>query len=388
MTALLANARIAIVGGGPAGLTLARLLQRAGGTPTVFERDASAAARGQGGSLDLHPDAAQLALAAAGLTEEFEAHARPEDQNYTIYDRDGDVKATLRADEAAERNPEIDRTTLRDLLIASLAPGTIVWGKTLVSAERDDRGKPLLVFADGHREAFDLVVGCDGGWSKVRALVTDLAAPTYTGMTWVQSIIRDARRRFPAVADLVHPGSASANGHGRAIMGQFDQHGSIRVYIALAVPENWARTSGLDFDDVEPTRRALLGYFEGWAPQLRAVIEACDGDFMPWPLHSYPAHQDWRSRTDVTLVGDAAHIMPPYTGRGVNSAMLDAHRLAEQLSSAGHATIGDAIAAYEAEMLPRMEGEVAAALGLQDAWFGPDAPAGVVRQIKEMAAHA
>jgi len=388
MTELLTDKRVAIVGGGPSGLTLARLLQCAGFAPTVFERDASAKARTQGGSLDLHPDAAQLALRAAGLTDAFEAHCRPEDQNYTIYDQHGTVRASLRAEDAADRNPEIDRTTLRDLLIASLAPGTIQWGKRLVSAERDDAGKPMLVFDDGSQETFDLVVGCDGGWSKVRALVTDLAAPDYTGMTWVQSIIRDARNRYPGVADLVHPGSASANGHGRAIMGQFDEKGAIRVYIALAVPEGWAQSSSIDFDDVEAARTALLGYFEGWAPELLDVIKACDGDFMPWPLHSFPPHQEWRPRGDVTLCGDAAHMMPPYTGRGVNNAMLDSYELARRLTGGDHASIAEAIKSYEDEMLERMEGAVSASLGLQDAWFGPDAPEGVARQVREMAGHA
>jgi 2-polyprenyl-6-methoxyphenol hydroxylase-like FAD-dependent oxidoreductase len=387
MTNLLLDTKIAIVGGGPAGLTLARLLQRSGAHLTVFERDASALERGQGGSLDLHPDAAQLALAAAGLIEEFEAIARPEDQSYTIFDKDGVVHATLRPDEAAQRNPEIDRSSLRDILLESLAPGTLQWGKSLMSAERDDSHKPLLIFTDGHREAFDLVVGCDGGWSRVRALVTDQTVPFYTGMTWVQSLIHDARRRFPAIADMICPGSASANGHGRAIMGQVDQSGAIRVYIALEVPENWAKTSGLDFTDDEAIRIALLGYFDGWAPELRAIIEACDGDFIPWPLHSYPAHQEWRPRMDVTLAGDAAHIMPPYTGRGVNNAMLDAYELAQHLTSGDHASIGEAVVAYETAMLERMEGAVSAALGLQDAWFGPDAPAGVARQVREMAAH-
>ena len=66
---LLSTGTVAVVGAGPAGLTLARLLQIRGFSVRIFERDASPIARRQGGSLDLRPDSGQRAIRDAGLGE-------------------------------------------------------------------------------------------------------------------------------------------------------------------------------------------------------------------------------------------------------------------------------------------------------------------------------
>ena len=76
--ALLRGKRVVIVGAGPCGLTLARLLQQRGADVRVLELESSASARNQGGSLDLHEDSGQLALHRAGLHEKFRAACRPE----------------------------------------------------------------------------------------------------------------------------------------------------------------------------------------------------------------------------------------------------------------------------------------------------------------------
>lgn len=70
--------RIAIIGAGPGGLLCARVLQQRGLAVTVYDADASAEARNQGGTLDLHADTGQIALREAGLLDDFFALARPE----------------------------------------------------------------------------------------------------------------------------------------------------------------------------------------------------------------------------------------------------------------------------------------------------------------------
>lgn len=154
--------RIAIVGGGPAGLTLARLLQMGGITVTVYERDTSADTRGQGGSLDLHEDSGQMALIAAGLGERFRGMSRPDGQHSRVFDKHGKVHAELRAEDEVGTRPEIDRGALRDLLLRSLADGTVVWGRLLRRIARGAERRLRLDF-DAETVAADLVLGCDGG---------------------------------------------------------------------------------------------------------------------------------------------------------------------------------------------------------------------------------
>ncbi len=162
--------RIAIVGAGPGGLTLARLLHVAGIKTSLFERDGSATERSQGGTLDLHAESGQLALAHAGLTDGFLCIARYEDQGSRLYASDG--RLLLADDDMSGDRPEVDRTALRDLLLDSLPPGAVAWGRGLREVIPRDDGHYDLVF-DGAREGpFDLVIGADGAWSRVRPLVS------------------------------------------------------------------------------------------------------------------------------------------------------------------------------------------------------------------------
>jgi 2-polyprenyl-6-methoxyphenol hydroxylase-like FAD-dependent oxidoreductase len=117
---------IAIVGAGPGGLALARILHVHGIAATVLELDAGPTARNQGGSLDLHAESGLRALELAGLTADFERAARYDDQDVYVYDAAG---ALLYAEVGAGGGrPEIDRAQLRRILLDSLPTGTIEWG--------------------------------------------------------------------------------------------------------------------------------------------------------------------------------------------------------------------------------------------------------------------
>src|SRR6195952_4508137 len=83
--------KIAIVGGGPGGLTLARLLQQGGAHVSVYERDQSRSARVQGSALDLHEDSGLAALEAAGLMEGFWANHRPDLDSLRLTDANGTI---------------------------------------------------------------------------------------------------------------------------------------------------------------------------------------------------------------------------------------------------------------------------------------------------------
>ncbi len=334
--------RIAIVGGGPGGLMLARLLQLRGLSPVVFERDADAGERPQGGSLDLHGETGQRALRLADLEAEFAEAARPEHQGDRLYDVDGNL--LYDRDEAGDDRPEIDRTALRQILLDSLAPGTVQWGSRITRIAPDGEGWEVV--GDGLRERFDLVVGADGAWSCVRPLLSD-AVPAYEGVTLVEMGFDTSRH--PAIDALTGSGKMFAIGNNRALITQRNGLGHIRggagARVTEAVAREWRALPP------EQLRVVLRRAFAGWAPSLTAVIET--GDFIATrPLYALPIGHRWAHRPGLTLLGDAAHLMSPFSGEGVNLALADAADLADALTSG----FGwPAIARFEDEMSSRAE---------------------------------
>lgn len=98
---------------------------------------------------------------------------------------------------------------------------------------------------------------------------------------------------------------------------------------------------------------------------------------MVWrPLFVCPANQHWEPKPNVTLIGDAAHVMPPYAGEGVNMAMLDALVLSKLLL--GERSVSGAIATYEAEMFARMQHITADTMANTEMFYAPDASDRVV----------
>src|ERR1700679_1711398 len=132
------NKKIAIIGGGPGGLTLARLLQMNGAEVTVYERDVNKDVRVQGATLDLHEGSGLAALREAGLMTAFEANYRPGADRVRIMDK----HATIILDEHVnEKNafsrPEIDRGPLRKILLDALQAGTVCWDSYLTRLVKD-----------------------------------------------------------------------------------------------------------------------------------------------------------------------------------------------------------------------------------------------------------
>jgi len=378
---LVGDKRIAIVGGGPAGLMLARLLQMRGAGVEVFEADAAQDSRNQGGSLDLHEDSGQLAMRRAGLEDQFRSISRPEGQASKVFDKYGRLCVDLRAEDEYQVCPEIDRGALHRLLLEALKPGTVTWGSRLLHAEPDS-GRFQLTFQNGHRAVADLLFGCDGAWSKVRPLVSP-SQPHYSGVTFIETRLSSPDADHPEVARLVGPGNVMAVGDNKALMAQRNGNGDIRVYVALRVPQAWTRHCGLDFGRLAEARAGLLKLFSGWSPRLRAMLEEADDCFVPRPLFTFPPQQIWRSLPNATLLGDAAHVMPPFTGKGANYAMLDAAELADNLTSGCFTDLTAAIRDYEATMLTRMKLAIGETLASQDLMIAPDAPAGLSALVEQ-----
>lgn len=361
--------KIAIVGGGPGGLTLARLLQQSGTQVSVYERDQSRNARVQGSALDLHEDSGLAALDAAGLMEAFWANHRPDLDNLRLTDSNGTVLHDHpRRMSGPGQRPEIERGPLRDLLLDSLQPGTVQWDRKLDSSEFQGE-QVLLHFANGQTSVADIAIGSDGANSRLRELVTPIR-PRYVGVSLVEGLVPAAKHAIPELWDLLAGSALIALGGERTIGMGTKPDGSVLLYAGLKTDDPVARQS-LE-EAIGPNQRVrwfranFKGWSDLWEPLFREAVS------MIWrPLLVCPADQHWKPNPNITLIGDAAHVMPPYAGEGVNMAMLDALVLSKFLL--GEDTPGDAIAAYEAEMFSRMRSMTEDTMLNTEIFYAPDA---------------
>ncbi|MFF3263718.1 FAD-dependent oxidoreductase [Streptomyces sp. NPDC002932] len=356
---------IAIVGAGPGGLALARVLHVNGIDATVYERESSRDARGQGGMLDIH--SGQRALREAGLIDRFHTLARGAGQDMRLLEPDGTLLLQEDTpDDAPSERPEIDRADLRDLLLDSLPEGTVRWGHAFESA---DSG--LLRFAGGGSAAYDLLVGADGARSRVRPLLTD-ARPAHIGQNVVEIGIPDIDRTHPDLAAMVGRGNYWVLGNGISLAAQRNGDGRVRIGISFYnTAEDWFATSGIPFDDPAAARARLIDLLPGWDARFTALIAACDETVVPRSITTLPAGLTWPSAPDVTLLGDAAHLMPP-VGEGANMALVDGALLG--LALAAHPDdVPAAVKEYEREMFERTAAAARMSARMQELLMSPDA---------------
>jgi 2-polyprenyl-6-methoxyphenol hydroxylase-like FAD-dependent oxidoreductase len=245
--------------------------------------------------------------------------------------------------------PEIDRGQLRQMLLDSLEPDTVQWGRILESVTGPDVGPRTLSFRDGATVEVDLVIGADDSHSRVRHAISD-AVPYYSGVDFLEAWFDDVETKHPDLALTVGGGSAMAANSEGALFAQRNSGGHMRVYIVRRRPLDWMAQNGLAPSDTEGIRAVLLDEFAGWSPNLLRLINDNDGEYVDRPLFVLPAPTEWDASSTIALIGDAAHLMPP-AGVGVNLAMLDASELA--LAIAEGDSVHDAIRAYEATMIPR-----------------------------------
>lgn len=344
--------KIAIIGGGPGGLTLARLMQMNGADVKVYERDAHKDARAKGATLDLHEESGLAALEAAGLMEAFWANYRPGADALRIADKHAnliyDDKDTPRQE---TKRPEIDRGPLQNILLNSLEPETVIWDSQFVGMQPKGEGWNVE-FRNGVTIYADLVIAADGANSKLRPYLTPIK-PFYAGVTAIEGAVYHSEVAIPRMHELLNGGKIFAFGDEKSLIVSSKGDGSLVFYPGFKCAEDWVHISGIDFTDKAQVLAWFKAEYAGWDDIWLELFENANGPFFARPQYCMPLDQTWEAQSNLTMLGDAAHLMPPYAGEGVNMAMLDALELSQCLLSEDYRDTLSAIAAYEKQMRAR-----------------------------------
>jgi 2-polyprenyl-6-methoxyphenol hydroxylase-like FAD-dependent oxidoreductase len=338
---------VTIVGAGLGGLTLARVLHLHGIAAAVYEAEAGADARAQGGMLDIHDYNGQLALRDADLLEQFRGLILEGRQAMRVLDPDGTVLLD-QPDDGSGGRPEVQRGELRQMLLDSLPAGAVRWNHKVGGVRALGEGRHEVSFTNGAVVTTRLLVGADGAWSKVRPLLSN-AVPAYIGTAFVETWLFNADTRHPASAAAVGGGQMGAPAQGKAIMAHRERGDTLHAYVMLSRPLDWF--AAIDFTDGAAAGARIAREFAGWAAPLIALITGGDDAPVCRPLHALPAEHRWQRRAGVTLLGDAAHLSAP-NGEGANLAMYDGAELAKAIA-AHPGALETALAHYEEAMFAR-----------------------------------
>lgn len=398
--------KIAIIGAGPAGLTLASLLT-ASPHPfnfTIFElrqRPPPSEANAPCANLDLQEGLGLEAIQACGLYPKFQTIESDCTQQSKVLDKNG----TVLFDHATDGQPEISRNALIALLLSSVPVDRIRWNTKVLAvtaADGSSGGQGTVTFREtgtttgtSTSEPFDLIVGADGAWSRARLAIPSAPKPVYSGVCYITLYLARLTERYRELAGLIGGGTVAVCGDKKLVLAQRTVRDTARVCFFLHSEcqpgvQRALQASGHD-DRLGPNPLLDAGglisaltvgpeeleelfltseeYFASWSEDIKRLVlvtleqQAVDAEIVPRPMHMLPlTPYPHPHRRGIALVGDAAHLMTPFAGKGVNIAMADSLSLAKQLERlvTGYgSTVGfqdaldEALAAYEEEAHPR-----------------------------------
>lgn len=323
-------------------MTAALALTRRGIETHVFEQ--AGELREVGAGVGVGPNAVKV-LRALGLEEELRSRGY---EAVSIVGRDwttGAVKFRVPMKGASETrygaaHVQIHRADLLDIL--SRAGTADIHLNSRCSSVSSSNESATVTLSDGRKETFDLVVGCDGLRSPVRAALHGPDSPRFTGNMCWRALI--SPERLPA--GLVSPDMTVWIGEGGHIVTYYVRGGAVVNLVAFLEVEGWVEESW----SVTAHRDELLDAYSGVHPDLRALLERAD-DCFKWGLFDREPLEKWGSGR-ITLLGDAAHPMLPFLGQGAATAIEDGYVLAREVSRSPN-DLSAALAGYQALRIPR-----------------------------------
>lgn len=298
--------------------------------------------------LDLHEESGLAAVRACGLYEQFLPLTGDCEESMKVSDKYGNILHSDRP--GLGERPEISRHNIIKLFMSKIPESYIRYSSKLLSADRDSAtGEVTLELGSATNsaavvsETYDLVIGADGAWSKIRPLVSEMK-PQSSGLQYLTMYIRDIEKRYPHIADLVGKGTFFALGNKQALDSHRAAQGSALIYLltnALGGDEG-ALIESLSKMSVPELKAHFLcdeNSYGDWSPALKEIISVAFDEQAPHgvqikSLSMLPIGHRWEPKPGVTLIGDAAHVMTPFAGEGVNLAMWDALDLSAAVSEA------------------------------------------------------
>ena len=359
---------VAIIGGGIGGLTAALALLRAGCDVQVYERTVSL--REVGAGIVISPNATRI-LHWLGLAEPLARFGvQPVEWLQRRWD-DGRVLLRAPLSEstiAAFGFPHYQshRADVQAVLANALPPERLNTSHRLTRII-DNGDRVEAEFENGVRVSADMLIGADGIHSTVRAALFGPDNPRFTGCIAYRGLVPAARLRHLDLDATMEVWM----GAGRHFVHYFVQNKQLINFGCFIEQDSWINESWTDSGNVAD---AILAY-QGWHPQVRAIIEAVDETFI-WALFDRPPLARW-SVGRVTLLGDACHPMLPFVAQGAAQAIEDAACLAaimRRIGGYGY-NVPQALRLYECVRLPRTARIQALATHHKQQFHLPDGPA-------------
>lgn len=351
--------RVAVVGAGLGGLTVAGFLQRAGFSVRIYEQAPAFSRIGAGIILSanamkvLRRLGVENTLITTGIKPECYI-SRAWDTGQTMYEIYFDA-----ASEQRFGGPylNIHRGDLHEILATVVASGTIVFNYECVGLDRTS-GAYRLTFKNGETIDADLVIGADGIRSKVRELLLDNEPPRFVGAVAHRAIFPSKRLRGFKIPDCT-----KWWGRDRHILPYFMTSERDEIYVIGVVP---AARWDSEATSMPSSREALVADFANFHEDLQRVLEVAD-DVSVWPIFDRERDDRW-SGDSIVLLGDACHPMRPYMAAGGAMAIEDGAILSRCLEKFDDPA--EAFGWYTATRIPRVA--LVQRISIENSWMrGP-----------------